>query len=217
MGLCAVLSVAVGGVVYLLMRRDGTLPAEGESEPISTGAAIALMFGYVGLKALLYKQPALTAEQHYEQELRDAWTAERSLRDAKPWSQFIAWPQPRAGGVAVLIVCRDPDGSFAAETFDTLPGDSSGETGAELMWEARRWAEQAEVDAIAAYELARTRERQTLSARRDDARRAGHDTQAAVRVARAAADITRADVHDRRIEAEGLAAAMRGTVRQPPR
>ena len=90
MGVCAALSVAVGGVVYLLMKRNGTLPPESESDPFSMGVGIAVIVGYVGLKALLYREPALTAEQHYQRELRDAWKQERSLRDTKPWSQFMA-------------------------------------------------------------------------------------------------------------------------------
>ena len=213
MGVCAALSVAVGGVVYLVMKRNGALPPESESDPFGTGVGIAVMFGYVGVKALLYKEPALTAEQHYQRELRDAWKQERPLRDIKPWSQFMAWPQPQAGEVAVLIIRRDPDGSFTAETFDTLPADSAAETGAELIWEARRHAEQAEVDAIAAHELAQTRERHALNARRNAERHARADTQAAERASRTAAEFAGADVHDRRIEAEGLAAAMRGTAR----
>ena len=217
MGVCAALSVAVGGVVYLVMKRDGTLPPESESDPFSTGVGIAVIFGYVGVKALLYKEPALTAEQHYQRELRDAWKQERPLRDIKPWSQFMAWPQPQAGGVAVLIIRRDPDGSFTAETFDTLPADSAAETGADLIWEARRHAEQAEVDAIAAHELTQTRERQALSARRKVERQVRADTQAAERGSRTAAELAGADVHDCRIEAEGLAAAMRGTARKPGR
>ena len=72
MGVCAALSVAAGGVVYLLMKRNGTLPPESESDPFSTGVGIAVMFGYVGVKALFYTEPALTAEQHYQRELRDA-------------------------------------------------------------------------------------------------------------------------------------------------
>ena len=129
----------------------------------------------------------------------------------------MAWPQPQAGEVAVLIIRRDPDGSFTAETFDTLPADSAAETGADLIWEARRHAEQAEVDAIAAHELAQTRERHALSARRNAERQARADTQAAERASRTAAELAGADVHDRRIEAEGLAAAMRGTARKPRR
>src|SRR3954470_10795099 len=208
MGSCAALSVAVGGVVYLLMQRNGTLPPESESGPFSTGVGIAVIFGYVGAKALRYKEAALTAEQHYQRELRDAWKQERPLpRDIKPWSQFVAWPQPRAGEVAVLIIRRDPDGSFTAETFDTLPADSAAETGANLMWEARRHAEQAEVDAIAAHELAQARERHALSARQNVVQEARADTQAAQRASRTAAEHAGADVYDRRIEAEGLAAA----------
>jgi hypothetical protein len=217
MGVCAALSVAVGGVVYLVMKRNGTLPPESESDPFSTGVGIAVIFGYVGGKALLHREAALTAEQHYLRELRDAWKQERPLRDIKPWSQFMAWPQPQAGEVAVLIIRRDPDGSFTAETFGTLPADSSAETGADLIWEARRHAEQAEVDAITAYELAQTRERHALSARRNVERQARADTQAAERGSRTAAELAGADVHDRRIEAEGLAAAMRGTARKPRR
>ena len=217
MGVCAALSVAVGGVVYLVMKRNGTLPPESESDPFSTGVGIAVIFGYVGVKALLYTEATLTADQHYQRELRDAWKQERPLRDLKPWSQFMAWPQPHAGQVAVLIIRRDPDGSFTAQTFDTLPADSAAETGAELIWEARRRAEQAEVDAIAAHELAQTAERHTLSARQNDERQARADTQAAERASRTAAELAVADVHDRRVEAEGLAAAMRGTARKPRR
>jgi hypothetical protein len=121
MGVCAALSVAVGGVVYLVMKRNGTLPPESESDPFSTGVGIAVIFGYVGGKALLHREAALTAEQHYLRELRDAWKQERPLRDIKPWSQFMAWPQPQAGEVAVLIIRRDPDGSFTAETFGSCP------------------------------------------------------------------------------------------------
>jgi hypothetical protein len=215
MAACAALSVAVGGVVYLVMKRNGTLPPESESGPISTGVGIAVIFGYVGVKALRYKEAALTAEQHYQRELRDAWKQERPLRDIKPWPQFMAWPQPQAGGVAVLIIRRDPDGRFTAETFDTLPGDSSAETGANLIWEARQHAEQDEVDAIAAYELTQTRERHALSAPRNAEQQVRADTQAAQRASRTAAELAGADVHDRRIEAEGLAAAMRGTARNP--
>src|SRR3954463_10120848 len=182
MGVCAALSVAVGGVVYLVMKRNGTLPPE--SDPFSTGVGIGVVFGYVGVKALRYKEAALTAEQHYQRELRDAWKQERPLRDIKPWSQFMAWPQPQAGGVAVLIIRRDPDGSFTAEMFDTLPADSAAETGAELIWEARRHAEQEEVDAIAAHELAQTRERHALSAPRNAEQEARADTQAAQRASR---------------------------------
>ena len=127
MGVCAALSVAVGGVVYLVMKRNGTLPPESESDPFSTGVGIAVIFGYVAVKALLHREAALTAEQHYQRELRDVWKQERPLRDIKPWSQFMAWPQPQAGGVAVLIIRRDPHGSFTAETFDTLPADSAAE------------------------------------------------------------------------------------------
>src|SRR4051812_606061 len=137
MGVCAALSVAVGGVVYLVMKRNGSLPPESESDPFSTGAGIAVIFGYVGVKALLYKEPALTAEQHYQRELRDAWKQERPLRDIKPGSRFRACPHPQAGEAAILITRRDPEGSFTAETFDTLPADSAAETGADLIWEAR--------------------------------------------------------------------------------
>jgi hypothetical protein len=83
--------------------------------------------------------------------------------------------------------------------------------------EARRHAEQAEVDAIAAHELAQTLERYALSARRNAERQARADTQAAERASRTAAELASADAHDRRIEAEGLAAAMRGTARKPRR
>src|SRR3954470_24363649 len=208
MGACAALSVAVGGVVYLLMKRSGTLPPESESDPFSTGVGIAVIVGYVGVKALLYKEPALAAEQHYQRELRDAWKQERPLRDIKPWSQFMAWPQPQAGGVAVLIIRRDPDGSFTAETFDTLPADSAAETGANLMWDARRHAEQAEVDAIAAHELEQTRERHALSTRRNADQEGRADTQAAQRASRTAAELAGPEVYGHHIEAEGLAAAM---------
>ncbi len=214
MGACAALSIAVGGVVSLLMQRNGTLPPESGSDSFSTGVGIAVIFGYVGAKALLYKEPALTAEQHYQRELRDAWKQERPLpRDIKPWSQFVAWAQPRAGEVAILIIRRDPDGSFTAETFDTLPADSAAETGANLMWEARRHAEQAEVDAIAAHELAQTSERHARSAPRNAEQEARADTQAAQRASRAADEFAGAEVYGRCIEAEGLAAAMRGTAR----
>lgn len=213
MGMCAALSVAVGGVVYLVMKRNGTLPPESESDPFSTGVGIAVILGYVGVKALRYKEAALTAEQHYQRELRDAWKQERPLRDIKPWSQFMAWPQPRAGGVAILIIRRDPDGSFTAETFDTLPADSAAEAGASLMWDARRHAEQAEVDAIAAHELAQTSERHALSAPRNAGQEARADTQAAQRASRTPAELAGAEVYGRHIEAEGLAAAMRGTAR----
>src|SRR4051794_22552995 len=212
MGVCAALSVAVGGVAYMVMKRNGILPPESESDPFSIGVGIAIIFGYVGVKALLYKEPALTAEQHYQRELRDAWKQERPLREIKPWSQFTAWAQPRAGEVAVLIIRRDPGGSFTAETFDTLPADSGAETGADLMWEAHRHAEQAEVDAIAAHELAQTRERHALSAQQN-AEPSRVDTQAAQRASRTAAELAGAEVYGRRIEAEGLAAAMRGTAR----
>src|SRR3954454_167723 len=214
MGACAALSVAVGGVVYLVMKRNGTLPPESESGPFSTGVGIVVIFGYVGVKALRYKEAALTAEQHYQRELRDAWKQERPLRDTKPWSQFMAWAQPRAGEGAVLIIRRDPGGSFTADTFDTLPADSAAETGANLMWEARRHAEQAEVDAIAAHELAQPRERHALSARRDAEQKARADTQGPQPASRTAAELAGAEVYGRRIEAEGLAAAMRGTARQ---
>jgi hypothetical protein len=217
MGVCAALSVAVGGVVYLVMTRNGTLPPENESDPFSTGVGLAVIFGYVAVKALLHREAALTAEQRYQRELRDTWKQERPLRDLKPWSQFMAWPQPQAGEVAILIIRRDPDGSFTAETFDTLPADSAAETGADLIWEARRHAEQAEVDAIAAHELAQTRERHVLSARRNAERHARADTQATERASRTAAEFAGADLHDHRIEAEGLAAAMRGTARKPRR
>src|SRR3954447_26781055 len=217
MGVCAALSVAVGGAAHLVMKRNGTLPPESESDPFSTGVGIAVTFGYVGVKALLYKEAALTAEQHYQRELRDAWKQERPLRDIKPWSQFMAWPQPQAGGVAVRIIRRDANGSFTAETFDTLPADSSAETGANLIWEARRHAEQDEVDAIAAHELAQTRERRAPSAWRNAEWQARADTQAAERASRITAELAGTDMHDRRIEAEGLAAAMRGTARKPPR
>jgi len=149
--------------------------------------------------------------------LRDAWKQERSLGDIKPWSQFMAWPQPRAGEVAVLIVRRDPDGSFTAETFDALPADSAAETGADLIWEARRHAEQAEVDAIAAHELQQTRERDRLGARRDAEQQARANSQAAERASRSAAELVNLDVRDLRTEAEGLAAAMHGTAREPRR
>src|SRR4051812_10024394 len=196
MGVCAALSVAVGGVVYLLMKRNGTLPPESESGPFSTGVGIAVIVGYVGVKAFLYKEPALTAEQHYQRELRDAWKQERPLRDITPWSQFMAGPQRRAGGVGVLIIRRAPGGSFTAETFDTLPADSAAETGANLMWEARRHAEQAEVDAIAAHELEQTQERHALSARRNPEQEA----QVAQRASHPAAGLAGADVYGLRIE-----------------
>src|SRR3954447_960704 len=206
MGACGALSVAVGGLVYLRMQSNGTLPPESESGPLSTGVGIAAIFGYVGAKALLYKEPALTAEQQYQRELQDAWRQVRPLpRDIKPWSQFVAWPQPRAGEVAVLIIRRDPDGSFTAETFDTLPADSAAETGANLMWDARRHAEQAEVEAIAAHELAQTRERHALSAPRNAEQETRADTQAAQPASRTAAELAGAEVYGRRIEAEGLA------------
>jgi hypothetical protein len=217
MGVCAALSVATGGAVYLLMKRNGTLTPGSESDPFSTGVGMAVIVGYVGVKALLYKEPALTAEQHYQRELRDAWKQERPLRDIRPWSQFMAWAQPRAGEVAVLIIRRDPGGSFTAETFDTLPADSAAETGANLMWEARCHAEQAEVDAIAAHELAQAREWRALSAQPNAEQQARADTQAAERASRTAAEFAGAEVYGRRIEAEGLAAAMRGTARQPRR
>jgi hypothetical protein len=217
MGGCAALSVVVGGVVYLVMKRNGTLPPETESDPFSTAAGIAVVFAYVGVKALTYKEPALTPDQHYQRELRDAWKEERSLRDIKPWSQFMAWPQPRAGEVAVLIVRRDPDGGFTADTFDTLPADSAAETGAELIWEARRHAEQAEVDVIAAHELKQTRERDRPGARRDAEQQARADSQAVERASRVAAELASAEERDRRTEAEGLAAAMRHTARNPRR
>ena len=217
MGVCAAISVAVGGVVYLVMKRNETLAPESESDPFSTGVGIAVIFGYLGVKALFYREPTLTAEQHYQRELRDAWKQERSLRDIKPWPQFVAWPQPRVGEVAVLIVRRDPGGSFTAETFDTLPADGAAETGADLIWEARRHAEQAEVDAIAAHELSQPRERHALDARRNAERQARADTQAAERASRTPAELAGSEVHDRRIEAEGLAAAMRGTARKPRR
>jgi hypothetical protein len=214
MGACAAFSVAVGGVVYLVMKRNGTLPPESESDPFGTATGIAVIFGYVGVKALTYKEPPLTAEQRYQRELRDAWKQEHSLRDIKPWSQFMAWPQPRAGDVAILIVRRDPDDSFTAETFDTLPADSPAETAADLIWEARRHAEQAEVDAIAAHELEQTR---ALSARSDAERQVRADTQSAERASRTAAELGGIEARDRRTEAEGLAAAMRGTDRKPRR
>src|SRR3954447_9262340 len=213
MGACAALSVAVGGVVYLVMKRNGTLPPESKSGPFSTGVGIAVIIGYVGVKALRYKEAALPAEQHYQRELRDAWKQERPLRDIKPWSQFMAWPEPRAGEVAVLIIRRDPDGSSTPETFSPLPAASAAETGADLIWEARRHAEQAEVDAAAAHELAQPRERHALSAPRN----AEQEARAAQRASRTVAELAGGDVHDRRIEAEGLAVAMRGTARQPRR
>jgi hypothetical protein len=83
----------------------------------------------------------------------------------------------------VLIVRRDPDGSFESAVFDTIAGDCSAETGAELMWRAREAAEQQEAEAITAHN------------------------------AGAASVRAGGDARDRRIEAEGLAAAMRDVAR----
>ena len=114
----------------------------------------------------------------------------------------------------MLIVRREPDGRFTADTFDTLPADSAAATGAELIWEARLHAEQAEVDAIAAHELTQTRERDALTAQRDAGRRARADAQVAELAARGAAELVAVEARDRRTEAEGLAVAMRATARK---
>jgi hypothetical protein len=212
MGACIVVSVAIGGIVQLVMEGNGTLK-EDES-PFYSGLGIAAGFAYVAFKALTYKEPPLMPEQQRERELREAWRGERSLDERKPWPQFMAWPESRGTEVAVLVIRRDPDGAFGTELFEAIDGDSTAEQGAELMWRARAHAEQAEVDAIAAYELTQLRERERIEHERDADRRQREAAEIAEQVTREANALAAADARDRRTETEGLAAAMRPSARK---
>jgi hypothetical protein len=207
MGVCAAISLAVGAVVHLVMQSHGTLTED--DSPFGTGAVIAACFGYVTFKARTYKPPPMTADQQHQHDLRLAWKQQRSLAERRPWPLFMAWPEPRGSKVAVLIIRRDPDGTFTTDLYATIAGESTAEDGAELMWQARMCAEQAEVDAIAAHEIAQAQQRDALSAQRD-AQQRQRDT--AERAAREAA----AQARDQRIETEGLAAAMRESARRRP-
>ncbi len=74
------------------------------------------------------------------------------------------------------------------------------------------YAEEAEVDAIAAHELAQAQQRDALSAHRDAQQRQRDTAEIAERAAREAA----AQARDQRTETEGLAAAMRESARRRP-
>jgi hypothetical protein len=131
-------------------------------------------------------------EQQRQAWLRGIWQETRSLQGRVPWSEFTTWVDPGpTGQIEVLIVRRDPDGSFESITYDTISGGAPAVEAAELMWRARAAAEQHEADAIADHEASEL----TVAERRDAAARA------------AAAD----PAH--RIETEGLVEAMRGIAR----
>ena len=212
MGVCIAASLAISGIVYLVMRRNGTLNED--NNPFSTGVGIAACFGYVAFKSLTYKEPPLTPAQQRQRELCRAWKDDRSLDERRPWPQFMAWPESRGTEVAVLIVRRDPADTFHTELFATITGDSTAEDGAELMWQARAHAEQAEVDAIAEYELTQVRQREAIAARLDEDKRQRDAAEVAEKATRQAAELAAAEARDRRTEAEGLVAAMRQTVRK---
>src|SRR4051812_30052710 len=123
MGACMAISVAIGGIAYLVIQHNGTLNED--DNPFAKGVVFAAGFGYVAFKALTYKEPPLPPEQQRQRELSRAWKQERSLNERKPWPQFIAWPESRGTDVAVQIVRRDPNGTFHTELFDTIAGHST--------------------------------------------------------------------------------------------
>ena len=208
LGVCAVASLLVGGIVELQMRAAGTLKED--DSPFASGVGFAVLLVYLIVKALIYKPPPLTAAQLRQQQLTVAWTSEREPQ-SQPWAQFMAWPESRGTQVAVLIIRRSPDGTLDAEVSETLSGDTSADEAAELMWQVRARAEQAEVDAIAEYELGERRQREAVAARQDADGRAREQAELAEKSAREASELAAAQARDARVEAEGLAAAMRGT------